>query len=326
MYVVVEDVHDAEEIKVFDALRQALISEELLPLNHDEYHMMLRFLKAGKFDIRKPSKCGLICSNGGRNLVQIPSWRILNLKRRKMFLNTILKGIMGLIKMEDLFVSRELVKLMLQSFLQATTLERYIKYHVMEFERTTHKFPACSIAAKKHIDQSTTILDVQGIGLKNMSKAARELIQSLQSIDGSNYPETLSRMYIINAGSGFRLLWNTLKSFLDPKTTAKIHVIMGHKYQSKLLEIIDASELPDFLGGSCSCEDKGGCMRSDKGPWQDPDIMKMGSNGEHKCSKYAVVEAKIISEDQSTHIKPSQLPPVHEEVRLYKEWKGEQRL
>lgn len=48
--------------------------------------------------------------------------------------------------------------------MKVTTLERFLMYHVQGFEKTfSEKFPACSIAAKRHINSSTTIIDVHGV-------------------------------------------------------------------------------------------------------------------------------------------------------------------
>ncbi|CAM8921803.1 unnamed protein product [Rhodiola kirilowii] len=272
--VSIEDVRDAEEIKAVDAFRQALILEELLPAKHDDYHMLLRFLKARKFDADRILK------------YYAQGYHGIDKDGRPVYIERL-----GMVDANKL--------------MEVTTFDRYVKYHVREFEKTFHeKFPACSIAERRHIDQSTTIFNVQGVGIKQFSKAARELIQRIQKIDSDNYPETLNRMFIINAGSGFRLLWNTVKGFLDPNTAAKINVL-GNKYQSKLLEMIDASELPDFLGGNCTCSDQGGCMRSDKGPWKDPEILKvhMVHNGDHKCllkNAPSNIDEKIIFEDENS--------------------------
>lgn len=53
---------------------------------------------------------------------------------------------------------------------------------------------------------------------------------------------------------------------LDEATVSKIE-ILGGSYKAKLLELIDADNLPAAYGGNCECV--GGCKGSDIGPWND---------------------------------------------------------
>ncbi|KAL9258642.1 Phosphatidylinositol/phosphatidylcholine transfer protein SFH13-like protein [Drosera capensis] len=271
----IEDVRDAEEERAVQKLRHKLIRRHLLPSGHDEYYTLLRFLKARDFSIPKT----------------IQMWEEMLHWRKEFGTDTIMKdfefqelaevlqyyphGYHGVDKEGRPVYIERLGNTHPGKLMNVTTIDRYLKYHVQEFEKALNeKFPACSVAAKRRICSTTSILDVQGLGLKNFTKNAANILSSMLKIDNSYYPETLHRMYIVNASTGFkRMLWPAVQKFLDAKTITKIQVL-DTKSLPELLEVIDSSELPDFLGGTCTCTADGGCLQSNKGPWNDTEIMK----------------------------------------------------
>lgn len=97
--------------------------------------------------------------------------------------------------------------------------------------------------------------------MKLFNGKVRGLVQLASKICQDYYPEILGCMYIVNAPMLFTGIWAVVKGFLDEKTRNKIY-IKGGKYSTDLLEIIDAENLPDFLGGKCTCSEFGGCMAS----------------------------------------------------------------
>ncbi|XP_021745048.1 phosphatidylinositol/phosphatidylcholine transfer protein SFH13-like isoform X2 [Chenopodium quinoa] len=344
----IEDIRDPKQESAVFTLRQTLIHRKLLPATLDHYHTLLRFLKARDFDIHNTILMweGMLCwrKQFGTDTI-LEDFHFQELQQVIQYYP---QGYHGLdMEGRPVYIER-LGKANPTKLMRITTIDRYLKYHVQEFERAIQeKFPACSIAAKRRICSTTTILDVQGLGMKNFTRTTANLLVAMSRIDSSYYPETLHRMYIVNAGPGFKkMVWPAAQKFLDTKTIVKIQVLEP-KSLPKLLEAIDSSQLPDFLGGSCTCSVYGGCLRSNKGPWNDPEIMKLVHNAEaslvkqmtkvshdqkfeyyvqvlplkgKNCGKSAVESASDIDDSSSPTERRSSsfsfLAPVHEETKI----------
>ncbi|XP_042503841.1 phosphatidylinositol/phosphatidylcholine transfer protein SFH11 isoform X2 [Macadamia integrifolia] len=263
---VLDGPRDVNEEQLVESLRELLNSEGQLPSKLSDYHTLLRFLRMKGFDLQK-SKEAYLNMLRWRNDFRVDAipkeFRFEEYEEVKKYYP---HGYHGVDRSGRPVYIERTGMIDLNALLKATSLERLLKNHVDEQEKTQNlRFPACSIAAKTHISSTTTILDVQGVGMNNFTKPARDLFIEIQKIDSNYYPETLHRLFIVNAGSGFRVLWKALKAFLD---------VIGGNYQSNLVEVIDQRNLPSFLGGNCTCSEYGGCLISDKGPWNDPEIKK----------------------------------------------------
>ncbi|KAI1612503.1 CRAL-TRIO domain-containing protein [Exophiala viscosa] len=162
-------------------------------------------------------------------------------------------------------------KIDLTAMYKITTADRMVQNLVVEYEKVADpRLPACSRKAGKLLETCCTIMDMKGVGVTKIPSVYGYL-KSVSAISQDYYPERLGRLYIINAPWGFSSVFSVVKSFLDPITVAKIHVL-GSGYQSELLSQVPAENLPKQFGGKCDCT--GGCEYSDEGPWRDPKYAK----------------------------------------------------
>lgn len=133
-----------------------------------------------------------------------------------------------------------------------TTLDGILKFHWFV---EMHDFGNLLRREKEKNDdfklfQCFSILDLESLSTSQLTNKALAIIKEQSAVDSLCFPETMSKMFIINAPMFFSASWRLIKGWLDPRTTSKIEVFSNKKEaHKKLLELIDEDQLPSDYGG-----------------------------------------------------------------------------
>ncbi|TFK45472.1 hypothetical protein OE88DRAFT_1211080 [Heliocybe sulcata] len=226
--------------------------------------MLLRFLRARKFDVAK-SKAMLLAAEQWRKDFGVDDIvKNFDFKEKEEVDKYYPQCYHKIDKDGRPVYIERLGKLDIKALYSVTTMDRQVKRLVYEYEKfLTDRLPACSKAVGHPVETSCTILDLKGVSVTSFWKV-KDYVSQASSIGQNYYPETMGKFYIINSPWGFSTVWNAIKVWLDEVTVSKID-ILGSNYLDKVLLQIPPENLPKDLGGKCECP--GGCSLSDAGPW-----------------------------------------------------------
>jgi phosphatidylinositol/phosphatidylcholine transfer protein len=124
-----------------------------------------------------------------------------------------------------------------------------LQNHIYGFEHQLRRMRVQTKKLNKPISSAVQISDLTGFGVRHAKGLS--LLKHFIEIDAANYPETLSKAFVINAPWYYSVMWKIIRPLVDPVTRQKVHVL-GSNFKEVLLQHIDADQLPIEYGGSAN--------------------------------------------------------------------------
>jgi len=107
-------------------------------------------------------------------------------------------------------------------------------YCIQQLENIVRSKLALSKRTGVRMTRHVSVLDAFNIGVTNVT-TVKDLMDQILGDVQVMYPETLKRLYIINAGWMFKAAWLVISKFVHPITAGKV-IILGTDYQETLNE------------------------------------------------------------------------------------------
>ncbi len=126
--------------------------------------------------------------------------------------------------------------------------EQLSHYEVQKMEVLTAVLDECSRKAGRPIYQQLVVQDLRGLGTHHLQSATLEVVQSVLGVLDNYYPLRFRKLIIVHPPFIFAMAWGIISKFVHESTREQVEVVSGDPAK-KLLEYIDAEQLPKALGG-----------------------------------------------------------------------------
>jgi len=131
--------------------------------------------------------------------------------------------------------------------------ETFVKNHIWHQENILKRCRDQSKKLGKTITNMVALVDLAGMNMSHM--AALPWFGALANVDNNYYPEIIEKVFVLNAPYIFPMLWKIAKGMINPQTREKIEFLNADEMQERLLEFVDADQLPEKFGGTCTCKE-----------------------------------------------------------------------
>jgi len=218
---------------------------------------VLRFLRANKFDVKKTQKAitGHLAWQDEIKLSEIVQRKPEEILTCEIGAFTDLyphwhygydkTGRPVMYKQYDRFLAGAIKRLTGDSF------DNVMTYHIWEQEAAAELCKRQSVKHRAIIETITGVIDIKDMKMAQITRNFLALVKLMAEVDQKRYPETLGKIFIINAPSAFGGVWKMVKGWVDPVTRDRIQVLKGpEEYEPLLKDFIGIENLPANYGGN----------------------------------------------------------------------------
>ncbi|ETV90740.1 hypothetical protein H310_14529 [Aphanomyces invadans] len=145
-----------------------------------------------------------------------------------------------------------LVEINVDSFHANFTVDEILRHRMKHLERIQAELGASSKRKGKLVYKHIYIFDLAGMAWKHVAPSVMSYLKPIFDLGQVYYPESLFRMYLVNAPFVFWGTWKVVSSFIDPETRQKIQI-----YKSSAAFVAEAQKqglsldaIPKLLGGN----------------------------------------------------------------------------